>query len=93
MASLAKAGALGASAFAPLALRTLDGRNKSLTRPSVLVPSLLGTTLGVAGFLVNNGTISAPVGSRSQFSQLAMESGLVMLGGAAGNVAVDSGVL
>jgi len=92
MAGLAKAGALGASAAIPVALRTVDSPGAGITRPSVAVPVLLGGGLTAAGMLVDSGTISAPISNQRTFSDLATESGLVMLGAAVGNVVSDGGL-
>lgn len=90
MASLTTAGVVAASSAAPLALRSFDEPGQSLTRTSVLGPALLGGGLVGVSMAVNRRMLSPPVGSRSGFSNLAMLSGVAMLGGAAANAALPS---
>jgi len=90
MASLTTPAALAASAAAPLALRTLDSPGQSLTRPSVIAPTLLGGGLIGAGMAVNRRMIAAPIGSRSNFATVSSLAGATMLGGAAVNALVAS---
>lgn len=80
MAMLMTTGSAAAGAAVPLVLRSqMDPTGNALTRPSVLA----GLGLGVAGlgasWAVGNGTISAPVGSRSDFQMNAMLFGATAL--------------